>query len=106
MGKTAAVLVEVPFLVLAMVLSAHLAVPRFGLEGHPWRAFAAGLLAVALQQSGDLAVGIMLRGSNLVAHIAEIFSVRSLPLLALLIVFAALPPAMALRRSNAPGNSP
>lgn len=106
LGKTASVLVEAPFLVLAMILAARHVVPRFGLEGHPWRAFAVGLLAVALQQAGDLGVAIALRGSTLASYVAEVFSVRSLPLLALLIVFAALPPVMAWRRSSAPGNSP
>lgn len=106
LGKMASVLVEAPFLVLAMVLSAHVTVQRFGLEGHPWHAFTAGLLAVALQQTGDLAVGVILRGSTLVAHVAEIFSVQSLPLLALLTVFAVLPLFLASQRSSAPSNSP
>lgn len=65
LGKTLAVAIEAPFLIFAIWIFADLAPRWAGFEGGGAARLGVGLIALALQQVADLAVGFGLRGMTL-----------------------------------------
>ncbi|MBN8606073.1 MAG: hypothetical protein J0L81_04080 [Caulobacterales bacterium] len=96
-GRTLAVLCEAPLLVCAMWLGARWASSWVKLEPGWWRRLAVGLLALAMQQVADLAVGFGLRGMALSDQIAYFATPPGLIYAATLILFAAMPLIAALQ---------
>lgn len=91
LGRTIAVLCETPFLVGAMIIAARLA-PRWSKMAGGWISYLAlGLIALALQQIADLAVGFGLRGMTLGDQLAYFATPPGYIYMATLIVFALAP---------------
>ena len=91
LGKTIAVLYETPFLIAAMVLAARHA-PRWTKLDGGWLSYAAvGVLALALQQLADLAVGFGLRGMTLSDQLAFFATPAGYVYAVNLIIFTAAP---------------
>jgi len=91
LGRTIAVLCETPFLVGAMIVAARLA-PRWIKVAGGWLSYLAlGLIALALQQIADLAVGFGLRGMTLGDQLAYFSTPPGYIYIATLIVFALAP---------------
>ncbi len=96
LGKTIAVLIESPALVLAMVFAARLA-PRWTRMRGNWAAYlTVGVLALVFQQIADLAVGFGLRGMTLRDQIAYFATPPGYIYVVTLIIFAIMP--LAVRR--------
>lgn len=70
LGTTIAVLLETPLLLAAMWFAARLAPHWAGASGGWLSYLAIGLIALALQQVADLAVGFGLRGMTVPAQLA------------------------------------
>jgi hypothetical protein len=97
LGPTLAVLLEAPLLILAMAIAARLAPRWTGLHGG-WASYLAiGVLALALQQIADLAVGFGLRGMTLAAQAQYFTTPPGWIYAATLIAFALMPLIMHAR---------
>ncbi len=91
LGQTLAVLCEAPFLVLAMWLGAR-AAPIWARLNGGWRSsLAVGVMALALQQIADLAVGFGLRGMTLKTQVEYFASPPGMVYLFTLILFLLMP---------------
>jgi hypothetical protein len=103
LGATLAVLCETPLLILAMSLAAHWAPVWARFEGG-WLSFLAmGVLALALQQVADLAVGFGLRGMTFDAQLRYFETPPGWIYAFCLVVFAFMPMiAYWRRRRRAP----
>ena len=98
LGKTAAVAIEAPFLLAAMLFAAW-KVPKWtGLNASVGPLAAMGIGALILQQIADFAVAIGLRGMSTREQLASFANPEGLIYLALVIVFAAMPVLVHLRR--------
>lgn len=98
LGRTVAVLCETPFLIAAMIFAARW-VPRWTkLTGGWWPYAAVGLIALALQQLADLAVGFGLRGMTLNDQLRLFSTPAGYVYAADLIIFAIAP--LLMRRSS------
>jgi len=98
LGKTAAVAVEAPFLLAAMMVAAW-KVPKWtGLNTSVGPLAAMGIGALILQQVADVAVALGLRGMTVSEQLASFATPEGLIYLALVIVFAAMPVLIHLRR--------
>lgn len=96
LGKTIAVLIESPALVVAMIFAARLA-PRWTRMRGNWAAYVTvGVLALVFQQIADLAVGFGLRGMTLNDQAAYFATPPGYIYLATLVIFAIMP--LAVRR--------
>lgn len=91
LGRTLAVLCETPLLIGAMWLGARWAPAWVKLEHGWWRRLVMGVVALALQQTADLAVGFGLRGMTLSEQVAYFTTPPGLIYLATLIVFTTMP---------------
>ena len=91
LGATMAVLFEVPFLLLAMILAARWVPRRVGLAPGYLNLVAMGVVALALQQSADAAVAIGLRGITPSEQIAYFATPAGMIYAASLVAFAAMP---------------
>jgi hypothetical protein len=97
-GKTAAVAVEAPLLLAAMIFAAR-QVPRWtGLGTTVGSLVAMGVGALVLRQIADLAVAIGLRGMTASEQIASLAAPAGLIYAALVVLFAAMPVLVHLRR--------
>jgi hypothetical protein len=91
LGKALAVLLEAPLLVCAMWFGARAAPAWARVEGG-WVSFLSiGLVALALQQVADLAVGFGLRGMTLADQLAHFATPAGAIYAVTLIVFALMP---------------
>jgi hypothetical protein len=98
LGKTAAVAVEAPFLLAAMIFAAS-QVPRWtGLNASVGPLAAMGIGALIVQQIADFAVAIGLRSMSVSEQLASVANPDGLIYLALVVVFAAMPVLVHLRR--------
>jgi hypothetical protein len=98
LGETIAVLCEAPFLLAAMGIAARLA-PRLAAMQGGWPSYlAVGLIALAMQQVADLAVGFGLRGMALSEQLAYFATPPGYIYAAILIAFALMPLIARLRR--------
>lgn len=98
LGKTAAVAIEAPFLLAAMIFAAS-KVPRWtGLTASVGPLVAMGICALILQQIADFAVALGLRGMTAREQLASFAAPEGLIYLALVILFAAMPVLVHLRR--------
>lgn len=90
-GPLGAVVLEAPFLLAAMVFAARL-IPRvMRLDFRPITLLACGVLALAMQQVADVAVGVALRGMDFGTQASRYMTAEGAIYLALLILFAAMP---------------
>ena len=90
-GTRAAELIEMPFLLLAIVLAARFVTRRLG-RGLPTRAWlAVGCLAMAGVLGADLGVGVLLRGMTLSEALLNRDPVSGTAYYALLVLFALMP---------------
>jgi hypothetical protein len=100
LGPAVAVLIEAPVLVFAMTIAARLAPGWTGLRGG-WASYlAVGVLALALQQIADLAVGFGLRGMTLAAQAHYFTTPPGWIYAATLIAFALMPLIMYARAAR------
>jgi hypothetical protein len=98
LGTTLAVLCEAPLLILAMAIGARAAPTWAGMSGGWISHLAMGLIALALQQVADLAVGFGLRGLTLNEQIAYFSQPAGYIYAATLIVFAVMPLVVFVQR--------
>ncbi len=90
-GQLAAVLLEAPFLIAAIVLAARW-VPRWcRVAPATGPLLAVGLGALALQQVADLLVGLKLRGMGAAEQLARFVTLEGAVYAALLVLFALMP---------------
>ncbi len=91
LGKTIAVLLEAPLLIVAMWFGARFATRTARMDG-AWPAYlGVGLLALLVQQIADLAVGFGLRGMTLADQLAYFGSPPGVVYGVSLVVFALMP---------------
>ncbi len=91
LGPTLAVLCELPFLLIAMAVSARW-VPRWiDLDRRSNVLAAMGIMALVLQQIADFAVGFVLRGFTPAQQLAYFGTPAGLIYLVSLLAFAAMP---------------
>jgi hypothetical protein len=91
LGATVAVLCEAPLLLLAIVLAALWVPRRMGLGGDRAALWGMGIVALALQQAADLALGVVLRGISPADQLRQFATPTGLVYAALLLAFAAMP---------------
>lgn len=94
-GPLAAVLIEAPFLLLAMGLAARQVTRRLALK--PGQALGAGLVGLAVLLATELAGAILLRAETVAAWGAALLHPAGLVSVALFAVFAAMPWVVARR---------
>lgn len=100
LGKTIAVLLEAPLLIIAMWFGARFATRAARMDG-AWPAYlGVGLLALLVQQIADLAVGFGLRGMTLADQLAYLGSPPGVVYGVSLVVFALMPLIGMLSRRN------
>ncbi len=91
LGKTLAVAIEAPLLILAMWFGAR-AAPRWaGLRPEGARLFAMGIIALALQQMADLSLGFGLRSMTLADQLRYFNTPPGYIYGACLVLFALMP---------------
>lgn len=90
-GPLAAILCEAPFLLTAIVLAARWAPRAARVDPRRHALLLIGLGALALQQSADVSVGLLLRGMSLAEQFARLATTEGRIYLALLVLFAAMP---------------
>lgn len=91
LGKTLAVLLEAPLLVVAMWFGGRLAPTWARVQGGWLSYLCIGLAALLLQQIADLAVGFGFRGMTLAEQAAHFATPAGLVYLLTLIAFAVMP---------------
>ncbi len=91
LGKTAAVLCETPFLLVAMIVAARWVPTKVGLRAGLGSLAAMGVGALVVQQIADFAVGIALRGMTASELVANFITPAGVIYAALLLAFAAMP---------------
>jgi hypothetical protein len=91
LGRTAAVLCETPFILVAMILAARWVPGKVGLRADLGSLAAMGVGALVLQQIADFAVGIMLRGMTPSEQLANFTTPAGIIHAAALLAFAAMP---------------
>lgn len=97
LGRTAAVLCEVPALLLAIILAARWVPRRVRLGSGIRRLMAVGVGALVLQQIADAAVGIALRGLTPSEQISYFATPGGMIYGVLLLAFAAMPVLVSAR---------
>lgn len=98
LGMALSVLLEAPLLIAAMWFAAR-AAPAWARVDGGWTSFLSiGLIALALQQVADLAVGFGLRGMTLADQFAYFATPAGMIYLATLFIFA-LMPLLRMRRA-------
>lgn len=98
LGETAAVAVEAPLLLAAMIFAARQVPKWMALSTTVGSLAAMGISAVILQQIADFAVAIGLRGMTASEQIASLSAPAGLVYVALVILYAAMPLLVHLRR--------
>ena len=91
LGKTFAVAIEAPFLLVAMVFAARTIPSRLGLSCDVKSLAAVGLIALLFQQIADLAVGIGLRDMSPLDQLRSLATPAGMIYAASLAAFAAMP---------------
>lgn len=91
LGKSIAVLCEMPFLLAAMFLAARWVPGKTGMSGARGPLAAMGVGALVLQQMADLAVGIMLRGLTPSEQLQNFATPAGVIYVVALLLFAAMP---------------
>jgi hypothetical protein len=91
LGKTMAVLCEVPILVVAMIVAARWATAKIRPGASLFSLAAVGGVALILQQIADFAVGIALRGITLPEQLAYFGTPAGIVCAIALLLFAAMP---------------
>lgn len=91
LGVRVAELIETPFMLVAIVLSARYVIRRFGLPQSRGIRLAVGLLALAMLVIAELAVALVVQQQSLAQYIAGRDPVSGTVYLAMLAIFALLP---------------
>jgi hypothetical protein len=90
-GRTLAVLCEMPFLLGAMFLAARWTARKFRFHGELRSLGAMGVVALVLQQIADFAVGRFWRSSTFMEQVTALTTPEGLVYAALLVAFAMTP---------------
>lgn len=91
LGVRTAELIEMPFMLVVVILSARWVVRRFALQGSRQASLAAGLLALALLVAAELSLAALLQALSPGRYIATRDPVSGSVYLAMLVLFALLP---------------
>jgi hypothetical protein len=91
LGARLAELLEMPFMLLVIVLSARFVVSRFTLPPAARTRLSAGFLALALLVAAELSLAVLLQGRSLAQYIASRDPVSGSVYLAMLGLFAVMP---------------
>lgn len=100
--KLAATAIEAPFLLAAILWAAAWSPKRAGLVGDRLGLPAVGLLALALQQAADAALGLGLRGMSLAEHYGAFLRPEGWLFAGLLLVYVVAPLAVHGRWARTP----
>ena len=100
LGDRSAELIEAPFMLAVVVVTARWLVRRFALPPQRLARLAVGLLALALMLAAELAVVLWLRRLSLADYVASRDPVSGSVYLLSLGLFAVLPALLPLRRSG------
>lgn len=103
LGKTLAVALEAPLLILAMWWGARAAPAWAGVRAGAGALLAVGVLALVLQQLADLSVGFGLRGMTLAEQLRYFATPPGYIYAGCLALFAIMPLLRAKRASEGPG---
>jgi hypothetical protein len=90
-GTIAAVMLEAPILLVAMVMGARYAVRWSGVPWSTSALLSVGVIALALQQIADVAVAVLLRGMSVGDHLRQFATTPGMIYAALLFAFAVMP---------------
>jgi hypothetical protein len=99
LGLRYAELLEMPLMALAVWWAARWVVRRFALAPIAWIRICVGLFALALLLAAELGLALLLQDQTLSAYIASRDPVSGSVYLLLLVVFAAMPWWLRVRRS-------
>jgi hypothetical protein len=99
-GVRWAELLEMPFMLIVIVLAARFVTRRFALSAARPAALLAGLIALALLVTAELALALLLSGASPAAYIEGRDAVSGPVYGAMLMVFALLPWLLARRRGS------
>jgi hypothetical protein len=91
LGERYAELLEMPFMFMAIVLSARYVIRRFGLPASVPLQLKVGFMALALSVIAELLLATVLQGRSLVEFIASRDPVSGSVYLAMLLLFALMP---------------
>ena len=100
-GTTAAVLLEVPILLVAMIVGATIAVRWLDAKPSTRALVTVGTVSLVFQHVADVAVGVLLRGMSVEDHLAQFATTPRMIYGALLVAFALMPLLMRRRRAVA-----
>ena len=90
-GETVATAIEMPILIVVMVFAARMSLRRFTVPARWTSWLTMGGIALALQQAGDVAVALGLRGMTLADHLAHFATPAGRVLAASLLLFVLMP---------------
>ncbi|MEZ5366804.1 MAG: hypothetical protein R2748_31810 [Bryobacterales bacterium] len=99
LGIMWAELLEMPFMLVAIVAAARWTVARFGFVGQIGASLAAGLGALALLLAAEVTVVLSLRGQSLQEYLDGREPVSGTVYLVMLAIFAAMPAVLSRRSS-------
>jgi hypothetical protein len=91
LGIRAAELLEMPFMFVAILLSARLVVRRFALPPRARTRLATGVFALALMVAAELGFAALISGQSIGAYVASRDPVSGSVYLAMLALFALMP---------------
>jgi hypothetical protein len=98
LGERVAELIEMPFMLVAIVLAARFIAKRFALPGTASIRLVTGFLALALLLLAELALTVVLQGRSLGDYIATRDPISGGVYLAMLVLFALMPLALSRRQ--------
>jgi hypothetical protein len=93
-GRTSAIILEAPFMLLAIVAGAWIVVHRSGSSWSKTTLLMVGIIALLLVQAADFGVGLGLRGMNVQDQLAYLRTTAGQIYLGSLAVFVMMPLAM------------
>ena len=100
LGERVAELIEMPFMLTAIVLAARYIVRRFALSSSIREGLSVGLLGLALLLSAEALFVVVLQGKSLAQYVASRDPVSGSVFLAMLALFALMPSIIVHARSG------
>lgn len=101
LGERVAELIEMPFMFVAIVVSARLIIRRFSLSANALARLGAGFLALGLLVAAEVLLAVALQDRTFGEYVASRDPVSGIVYLAMLALFAAMPLVLA-RVTSAP----
>lgn len=95
LGERVAELIEMPFMFVAIVVSARLTIRHFGLPANVLARLGAGFLALGLLVAAEVLLAVALQARTLGEYVASRDSVSGIVCLAMLALFAVMPLVLA-----------